>query len=117
MRIQFTNQAFTIPAGQTVSGIAECAQTLQIAAGDVWITVAGSSQDYWLSAGDQLALAPGRLIVMEANKSDSKIALQPITGDCNPWTIGHQLGERLATVAQRMHLTAATPVNKICHCS
>jgi hypothetical protein len=117
MRIELTNQSFLIPAGQAVSGIAECAQTLQIAAGDVWITVAGSSQDYWLSAGDQLALAPGRLIVMEANKSDSKIALQPITGDCNPWTIGRQLGERLAALAQRLHLTAPAPLNKTCNCS
>lgn len=77
MRKLFTKQAITIPAGQTVSGVAVRNQTLRVLQGRVWITVEGISHDYWLSAGDSFTAIPGRLVVAEAHGIDSRIDCPP----------------------------------------
>jgi hypothetical protein len=63
----FTNESLAIAPGDAVSGIASQSQTLRITAGRAWITIEGISHDYWLSAGDTFTVAPGRLIVIEAD--------------------------------------------------
>jgi hypothetical protein len=109
MRIELTNQLFTIPAGQAFSAIAKRPQTLRIDNGKVWITVEGSRDDYWLSSGERLTLEPGRMVVIEADQADSQIAIQAVTG--------RQLGARLATLARRIHLLRPLAEPKTCHCS
>jgi hypothetical protein len=117
MRITLTNQLFTIPAGQAFSGVAKHPQTLQITGGEVWITVEGSSEDYWLTAGDSLTLEPGRLVVMEAGKADSRIAMQFAAGNPSLRAIGRRFGDRLATMARRVHLARPVALPKTCNCS
>lgn len=76
MRNLFANESFTIEAGHAVSGIAQNPRILRILSGRVWITVEGISQDYWLAAGDMLTVAPGRLVVVEADKLTSHVDTQ-----------------------------------------
>lgn len=77
----FANHALNIAAGQAVSGIADREQTLRVECGKVWITIEGSSRDYWLTAGQSVTLAPGRLVVVEADRTASRVTLpQPVTG-------------------------------------
>ena len=75
MRKLFTKSALVIDAGTTVSGISSQTETLQVTAGKVWITVEGSNEDYWLQAGESVSVAAGRLIVIEADKLDSRVSL------------------------------------------
>jgi hypothetical protein len=79
MRGLFTNESLVIGAGEAVSGIASQAQTLHVASGRAWITIEGMSHDYWLSAGDTFSVAPGRLIVIEADP-----AMGPVTASMAP---------------------------------
>jgi hypothetical protein len=109
MRIELTNQLFTIPAGQAFSAIAKRPQTLRIDDGKVWITVEGSLDDHWLSSGERLMLEPGRMVVIQADQADSRIAVQAVTGS--------QFGARLATLARRIHLLRPLAPPKTCHCS
>jgi hypothetical protein len=69
----FANESSKIAAGRVVSGVADREQTLRVACGRVWITIEGSTRDYWLSAGASLQIAPGRLVVIEADGMDSRI--------------------------------------------
>ncbi len=69
----FATDSSKIAAGRVVSGIADREQTLRVACGRVWITIEGSTRDYWLSAGASLQIAPGRLVVIEADGIDSRI--------------------------------------------
>jgi hypothetical protein len=75
MRKLFTKSSLVIAAGATVSGISNQIETLQVTAGKVWITVEGSNEDYWLQAGESVSVAAGRLIVIEADKLDSRVSL------------------------------------------
>ncbi len=76
MRKLFTDRALSIARGQAVSGVTERMETLEIVSGSVWITVEGMSHDYWLSAGDKFDATPGRLIVIEADKTASYLKMQ-----------------------------------------
>jgi uncharacterized protein (UPF0548 family) len=109
MRIELTNQLFTIPAGQAFSAIAKRPQTLRIDDGKVWITVEGSLDDHWLSSGERLTLEPGRMVVIEADQADSRIAIQAETGS--------KFGARLAALARRIHLLRPLANPNPCHCS
>ncbi|WP_440109634.1 DUF2917 domain-containing protein [Acidovorax sp. BL-A-41-H1] len=62
-----------LAAGQALSLRPRTRATLQVAQGQVWLTVGGSlaersgtTADHVLRAGDQLAIAPGQHVVMEA---------------------------------------------------
>lgn len=73
MRNLFANHTIGIAAGRAVSGIADREQTLRVVCGKVWITVEGSPEDHWLSAGESVQIAPGRLVVIEAEREDSRV--------------------------------------------
>lgn len=100
MRGLFTNNSLNIQAGQAVSGISADPQTLRIASGRVWITVEGVSADYWLNAGDTLAVMPGRLVVVEADKAASRIDFMPNRHQSSLAKLRAQLG----SLAQRLAL-------------
>lgn len=98
MRGLFTKQSLALEAGQTASGVAGKAQTLRILRGRVWITVAGVSHDYWLSAGESFPAIPGSLIVVEADRDGSRVDVMS-TRKPAKW---QQFGTRVRTVAQRL---------------
>lgn len=75
MRKLFKQSSLCITAGSVVSGIVDQAATLQIASGFVWITVEGSSEDYCLKTGESLSVVAGRLILIEAIKTNSIVNL------------------------------------------
>lgn len=75
MRGLFTNGSLIIGAGQAVSGIARTPQTLRVVSGRVWLTLEGVPHDYWLHAGDTFEVAPGRLVVIEADTHDSRLVI------------------------------------------
>ena len=77
----FAKQSSKIDAGQVLSGVANRELTLRVAAGQVWITIEGSNRDYWLSAGASLQIAPGRLVVIEADRLDSRITIPDMAGN------------------------------------
>jgi hypothetical protein len=74
MRKVFTDSPIVVNAGSAWSGIASRPETLQIVSGSAWVTVEGERSDYWLSSGDTLTIAPQRLVVVEADHGDSRIA-------------------------------------------
>lgn len=98
MRGLFTKKSLTIEAGQAVSGVSKHAHTLRIASGRVWITVEGISHDYWLTTGDTLTVIPGRLVVIEADRTASRIDIPP--PKYQAVLIG--LGARLGNAMQRL---------------
>lgn len=67
----FTSESHLIRAGQLISGSAKSAQTLRVLHGQVWVTMAGTNDDFWLQKGDTLNLPPDRLVVVEADKHAS----------------------------------------------
>jgi hypothetical protein len=71
MRNLFTKEMHTVSPGQAVAGIARRPQTLHVNRGRVWLTVEGIAHDYFLHAGDTFAVAPGRLVVVEADQDAS----------------------------------------------
>ncbi len=73
MRNLFASHSSSIRPGSVVSGVADREQTLRIVCGEVWATIEGSSRDYWLSAGDSLQIAPGRLVVIESTRMHSRV--------------------------------------------
>lgn len=72
MRELFAN-SLNLQAGRAVSGVARKARKLRIASGRVWITVEGELNDYWLDAGATFCVPAGRLVVIEADKLDSRV--------------------------------------------
>ncbi len=72
-----TNDFLTLSPGQLVSVTVEAAQIMRVDCGLVWVTIEGDENDYWLSAGDALALIPGRHVVIEADKVFSRIDVLP----------------------------------------
>ncbi len=84
MKNLFTMESHTIAAGKAVSGVAAKAQTLRIVHGQVWVTVAGESDDYWLQAGATLDVPAGRLVVVEADRCASVIEARANPMAVNP---------------------------------
>lgn len=91
MRNVFTNSPLTVRAGNAWSGVATRPETLQIVSGSAWVTIEGDRHDYWLSAGDKLAIAPQRVVVIESDRSDSRIGTVA--------SASHGIAARLADVA------------------
>ena len=71
------NDFFTLSPGQLVSVTLDAAQTMRVDCGLVWVTIEGDEYDYWLSGGETLTLVPGRHIVIEADKTFSRIEVLP----------------------------------------
>lgn len=69
----FANASYKIEPRNVVSGVADREQTLRVVCGEVWITIEGIGHDYWLSAGKTLDIAPGRLVVIEADRLMSRV--------------------------------------------
>lgn len=55
-----------VRAGEIRSGKSAQWSTLRLVKGSAWVTIEGEQDDYWMSAGETLALQPGRLVVVEA---------------------------------------------------
>ena len=108
MRNLFANRCFEIQAGHAVSGTAAQARTLRVASGRVWVTVEGERDDFWLRAGDSVSVAPGRLVVIEADQGASRIDFLPLP--CA--TFG--LGARLRNLTGRLVDGAAKPAGAPC---
>jgi hypothetical protein len=75
MRKLFTKSSLCINAGSTVSGMSTEPETLHVTTGRVWVTVEGQLDDYFLQAGDSITVDADRLIVIEADKIDSRVHL------------------------------------------
>ncbi len=73
MKTLFTREFHTLHTGQLLSGIAHQGKNLHVVHGNVWLTVEGELDDYWLAAGDSLALPAGRNIVLEADGGASVV--------------------------------------------
>lgn len=71
----FQKQTHTLSGGSTLSGVTDSHLTLRVVSGRVWVTFEGQPEDHWLHAGRSLTLLPGRMIVVEADPGDSRIAL------------------------------------------
>ena len=69
----FASHSSNIAPGPVVSGVADREQTLRVICGRVWITIEGSSRDYWFPAGGPLQIAPARLVVIEALGRASRV--------------------------------------------
>jgi hypothetical protein len=80
MRILFTNSTLNIKDGMTVSGVSNRRETLSVLRGRLWLTVEGSTDDYWLDAGDSMRIEPDKLVVIEAFRGDGQILLSPEQG-------------------------------------
>jgi hypothetical protein len=75
MRKLFTKSSLCISAGSTVSGISNKPETFHVTLGKVWVTVEGSPDDHWLQTGESITVDAGRLVVIEADKIDSRVNL------------------------------------------
>ncbi len=75
MLVNFTMSRYLIGADATLSGKLKQARLLQVASGRVWLTIEGQSTDFWLSAGESIALPAHRLIVLQADQQDSDVRL------------------------------------------
>lgn len=73
MTIVFTNGSLAMVAGQAISGVVRRAMTWRVTSGRVWITEEGDPHDHWLGAGETFSVTPGRLVVIEAGTSASRI--------------------------------------------
>lgn len=75
MQTLFKQQTHTMSGGSTLSGVTDSHLTLRVVSGRVWVTFEGQPEDHWLHAGRSLALLPGRMVVVEADPGNSRIAL------------------------------------------
>ena len=66
-------ESMSIAPRQLVSLLLAQSRTIRVVCGRVWLTIEADVNDYWLSAGDTLVLAPGRHIVIEADPAVSCI--------------------------------------------
>jgi hypothetical protein len=73
MKTLFAGEMMTIPAGRAVSGTVICAGEIAVVAGRVWLTVEGEQADYWLCAGESVAVDAGRLVVLEADRTVCRV--------------------------------------------
>ncbi|MGN6388460.1 MAG: DUF2917 domain-containing protein [Burkholderiaceae bacterium] len=62
----FVTRQYGIDAGRVLSVRDPAAVGLRVAAGRVWVTVAGSPDDHWLEPGDEFDLGTTRHVVVEA---------------------------------------------------
>lgn len=53
---------------------------LQVMAGELWLTVEGDSEDYWLAAGETFELARGALAWVSAGQRGARLALAFASG-------------------------------------
>ncbi len=95
----FATHSLKIAANHAISGIAEHGQTLRVICGQVWITMEGSVEDYWLSTGESLELTPGRLVVIEADRLDSRVS---VPAPAKEQGIGHVAIGSIRGLAQRL---------------
>jgi quercetin dioxygenase-like cupin family protein len=49
--------------------------TLQVMAGQVWLTVEGDQRDYWLASGDTFELNRGERVWVSAGQGGTRLAL------------------------------------------
>lgn len=49
--------------------------TLQVMAGQVWLTVEGDQRDYWLASGDTFVLNRGERVWVSAGQGGTRLAL------------------------------------------
>lgn len=75
MRDLFTKETLVLVPGLAVSGIAARPATLRVLQGRIWVTVEGIGHDYWLSAGDTFSAQPGRLVVVEGDRAESRVEI------------------------------------------
>lgn len=76
MLVKLAKQAYTIESHGVLSGVLEQPQLLQVCRGRVWLTVEGSTEDYWLSAGDVSVLPAGKLLVLEAEQQAAVVQIK-----------------------------------------
>ncbi len=84
MLVNFAMNRYAIGAGLTLSGKLKQQRHLQVARGRVWVTVEGQGDDFWLSAGQSMALPAHRLLVLQAENEESEVelCLQPCLQAC-----------------------------------
>lgn len=75
MQTLFERQTHTLSGGSTLSGITHSQVTLRVLSGRVWITFEGQPDDHWVHTGRSLTLLPGRMVVVEADPSHTRIEL------------------------------------------
>ncbi|WP_107313201.1 DUF2917 domain-containing protein [Burkholderia metallica] len=51
---------------------------LEVADGEVWVTIEGRPDDHWLGAGDSLTLAPGMRVWVSAGAQGATFAFGPL---------------------------------------
>lgn len=85
MSALFVENSHKILPDQVLSGVAAQAKILKVASGLAWITIEGMTDDYWLCSGDTLLIAPGRLIVVQAEKYPCQIDIGPAVA-IHAWT-------------------------------
>ena len=73
----FTSRIAALLPGQLTAGIAKRTEILHFRSGRAWLTVEGIPQDFWLEAGDSFIVPPGRKIVIEADKSECRVEVEP----------------------------------------
>lgn len=120
MRELFTKENLSLVPGQAVSGIAARAETLRVLQGRVWLTVEGVAHDYWLCAGDTFTAQPGCLVVVEADRADSRIELiaarrasvAPVLGDWLRMGAYRLLGSRQQNHAAVCATCGTTPARR-----
>ncbi len=76
MQIEFTKRAYRQMPGQIFSGALQEAVLLQVQQGEVWLTVEGELEDYFLHSGEVCALPAQRQIVIEAQQGVAHYSLQ-----------------------------------------
>jgi quercetin dioxygenase-like cupin family protein len=53
---------------------------VQVMAGELWLTVEGDSEDYWLTAGESFELSRGALAWVSAGQGGARLALTFASG-------------------------------------
>ena len=101
MTIKFANQAYSVALGAPLSACSETAQKIKITSGRVWLTIAGEDEDFWLSAGETVDVPANRLVVIEADQTDSMIqvrhcAVTVTAGNTSVAGLLHKLGHKLS---------------------
>lgn len=103
MRELFTTDSIVLAAGQAISGIAGKEQILHVVKGRAWVTITGISHDYWLAAGDKLKIAPGGLVVVEADGPKGVLELRI---ESRQSLLGAQISRLAKRFTRRSHAAA-----------
>lgn len=113
----FANTTLTIGPGLTAAGVARQQRVLHVGCGRAWITIEGCDQDFWLSAGQSLAIAPGRLVVVEADRDGSTLAISRApaqSNDLRRWLAAARRLVRGQTVACQHAAEAGCSCHQAC---